>query len=281
MCAGGRILLNNTTLRLKRGRRYGLCGVRPLPPPCCVLAWSARRRRRSRRRVYCSRLGGPGALAPARPAVACPEAAPACPPARAHSGMPGPAPRCRPTAPASRRSCAPSGELSRTKACLGAGRAGFRVCLGPLRSASIHTLAGVPANRATPNQPTAAARRAGAAHSAPTNPLPPLRPMLAPRHPAPGSQHPQIGTSPQPLPRFLCSNGKVDGFPPKEVLRTVYVEHDIDASGGCWRSAGLRGLGGERGAGTRLMGAAARSVRSTPSTRLARLAPAKAGGQAV
>jgi elongation factor 3 len=26
------------------------------------------------------------------------------------------------------------------------------------------------------------------------------------------------------------SNGKVDGFPPKEVLRTVYVEHDIDAS---------------------------------------------------
>ena len=24
---GGRILLNNTVLRLKRGRRYGLCGV--------------------------------------------------------------------------------------------------------------------------------------------------------------------------------------------------------------------------------------------------------------
>ena len=28
------------------------------------------------------------------------------------------------------------------------------------------------------------------------------------------------------------ANGKVDGFPPKEQLRTVYVEHDIDASGG-------------------------------------------------
>lgn len=27
------------------------------------------------------------------------------------------------------------------------------------------------------------------------------------------------------------ANGKVDGFPPKEQLRTVYVEHDIDASG--------------------------------------------------
>ena len=25
------------------------------------------------------------------------------------------------------------------------------------------------------------------------------------------------------------ANGKVDGFPPKEELRTVYVEHDIDA----------------------------------------------------
>ena len=26
------------------------------------------------------------------------------------------------------------------------------------------------------------------------------------------------------------SNGQVDGFPPPEELRTVYVEHDIDAS---------------------------------------------------
>ena len=26
------------------------------------------------------------------------------------------------------------------------------------------------------------------------------------------------------------ASGKLDGFPPKEVLRTVYVEHDIDAS---------------------------------------------------
>ncbi|PNG98978.1 Elongation factor 3B, partial [Tetrabaena socialis] len=26
------------------------------------------------------------------------------------------------------------------------------------------------------------------------------------------------------------SNGQVDGFPPKEILRTVYVEHDIDSS---------------------------------------------------
>ena len=25
------------------------------------------------------------------------------------------------------------------------------------------------------------------------------------------------------------ANGKVDGFPPKDELRTVYVEHDIDA----------------------------------------------------
>ena len=25
------------------------------------------------------------------------------------------------------------------------------------------------------------------------------------------------------------ANGQVDGFPPKEELRTVYVEHDIDA----------------------------------------------------
>jgi hypothetical protein len=29
------------------------------------------------------------------------------------------------------------------------------------------------------------------------------------------------------------ANGKVDGFPPADQLRTVYVEHDIDASGGC------------------------------------------------
>ena len=26
------------------------------------------------------------------------------------------------------------------------------------------------------------------------------------------------------------ANGQLEGFPPKEVLRTVYVEHDIDAS---------------------------------------------------
>ena len=26
------------------------------------------------------------------------------------------------------------------------------------------------------------------------------------------------------------ASGKLDGFPPKEVLKTVYVEHDIDAS---------------------------------------------------
>ncbi len=26
------------------------------------------------------------------------------------------------------------------------------------------------------------------------------------------------------------SKGQLDGFPPKEVLRTVYVAHDIDAS---------------------------------------------------
>jgi elongation factor 3 len=26
------------------------------------------------------------------------------------------------------------------------------------------------------------------------------------------------------------ANGQLDGFPPKEELRTVYVEHDIDAS---------------------------------------------------
>lgn len=26
------------------------------------------------------------------------------------------------------------------------------------------------------------------------------------------------------------ANGQVDGFPPKDVLRTVYVEHDIDGS---------------------------------------------------
>jgi hypothetical protein len=29
------------------------------------------------------------------------------------------------------------------------------------------------------------------------------------------------------------ANGQLDGFPPKSELRTVYVEHDIDASGGC------------------------------------------------
>lgn len=28
------------------------------------------------------------------------------------------------------------------------------------------------------------------------------------------------------------ANGQLDGFPPKSELRTVYVEHDIDASGG-------------------------------------------------
>lgn len=27
------------------------------------------------------------------------------------------------------------------------------------------------------------------------------------------------------------ANGQLDGFPPKSELRTVYVEHDIDASG--------------------------------------------------
>ncbi len=26
------------------------------------------------------------------------------------------------------------------------------------------------------------------------------------------------------------ANGQLDGFPPKDQLRTVYVEHDIDAS---------------------------------------------------
>lgn len=26
------------------------------------------------------------------------------------------------------------------------------------------------------------------------------------------------------------AKGSLDGFPPKDVLRTVYVEHDIDAS---------------------------------------------------
>ena len=36
------------------------------------------------------------------------------------------------------------------------------------------------------------------------------------------------------------ANGQLDGFPPKSELRTVYVEHDIDASGG-W--VGLVGWG--------------------------------------
>lgn len=39
--------------------------------------------------------------------------------------------------------------------------------------------------------------------------------------------------SPRPLQSTLMraiANGQVDGFPPKDVLRTVYVEHDIDGS---------------------------------------------------
>ena len=36
------------------------------------------------------------------------------------------------------------------------------------------------------------------------------------------------------------ANGQLDGFPPKSELRTVYVEHDIDASGGWWQ--GLPGV---------------------------------------
>ena len=47
---------------------------------------------------------------------------------------------------------------------------------------------------------------------------------------------------PSPLPS-PAANGQLDGFPPKTELRTVYVEHDIDASGEpappCCTSVGL------------------------------------------
>jgi hypothetical protein len=39
-----------------------------------------------------------------------------------------------------------------------------------------------------------------------------------------------ISSFPQSTLMRSIASGKLDGFPPKEVLRTVYVEHDIDAS---------------------------------------------------
>lgn len=44
-----------------------------------------------------------------------------------------------------------------------------------------------------------------------------------------------------PLARHVspAANGQLDGFPPKSELRTVYVEHDIDASGEAAAGLGL------------------------------------------